>query len=417
MHLTDPLKLSEKETDMKLSVSEPCLSPSFREKSPDSKSDVIVFTAVSDLRQTRHPTRKKYKKPLKIKILPRIRHGRVREKTFLANGYPLVKRRKLNSEQTNYQVSPDEQKIFTPLEKDLRNVESPEKNVSSGRETQEGAKPKKFEFFQVGKDAEETKPDAPPVVKKFDYFEITDEKPLENTDKKKFKPKNNKRNEKAKKLEESFPKSEKHELRYSDDESERMRVEKVKTLKIPKKTSEAELKGCKFRKGNSLENIEEAEGEDSIKPFREEIEIEDFIVSKPDRDEILSGDGKGLEVLFPKPKKISGLVGKSESSTAVRLGFVLDSVYDLKSKKENVKEPRSDRIFKKRPRNGMILPEIVETRKEKGDKKNSIMSLVQIWKNKKEIAGNDCGDVIKTGIPAPKNLKLAPLDTRNPYQM
>lgn len=168
----------------------------------------------------------------------------------------------------------------------------------------------------------------------------------------------------------------------------------------------------------SLENIEEVDEEvekqsseeQLIPPVREDIEIEDFIISKPDTTNLLSKDGNGLDLLFPKTKRISETLTSADSITAVQLNFTTNSVVDLKCSRNVCQE--STRMLQKRLRKGSKLPPIKLANEEK--KENSMISLIELWKNKRDTSENEKLIKMKSNLP---NGKLAPLSNKNSFQM
>ncbi|KAK6629602.1 hypothetical protein RUM43_003419 [Polyplax serrata] len=180
---------------------------------------------------------------------------------------------------------------------------------------------------------------------------------------------------------------------------------------------------------SSLENIEEVDEEEeknvsdtmSQKDVRSDIEIEDFIKSKPDAKRILSKEDNCLDGLFPKPRKIIGTFTADESVTAVKLDYTANSVYDLKSKEErNLKEfcqlsNGSTRILQRRLKKGSRLPHIAVRNEEK--KENSMISLIEMWKTKRGNSDIACNDAYKTKGQLPKIGKLTPLSNKNSFQI
>lgn len=173
---------------------------------------------------------------------------------------------------------------------------------------------------------------------------------------------------------------------------------------------------------SSLENIEEVD-EDEEKSTEErkgsrgsDIEIEDFILSKPNTQKLLLKKENCLDQLFPKTRKISETITSGDSATAVQLGYTANSVYDLKSNEEkNISERINSRILKKRLKKGSHLPQIQMIKVKNEEKKeNSMLSLIELWKSKRGNLEGEKAYKLKTTLV---NGKLASLSNKNSFQM
>lgn len=466
LHEADPDKLTENETQMKLSVSEPCFSPSYIENTAvemanPPKLDIVVFTASPKVQHP--PPRKKRSKTSEMKPSPRI--YQVREKTFLAHGNPKIKRRKL-CEPESPEKNPREKikdwqiaanlhlKRYDDAEKEidqelceLKKIEhtSAVNNCKSNVESSP-TKFQKYEFFEVilpEKSKKKTKKGGNGTPQKYKVFEIsTDE--LKSLKSRSPCPINKKQAQEIRTEKISAELSEKTsnkcehrasdpsqldevkvakiELIYSDEESEEVRRKKQNLL-VESGVIETELKSAQetyrqmdqkendfqldLNQDNSLERIRESDEES----YRRNIEVEDFIITKPDSKNFSAKDEKCLESLFPKPREISSSVTNSNSTTAVKQSFVVDTVFDLRLPQFGAVNP--PRILKKRFQKDEFLPEISSVRSCRDKSENSMKSLVDIWKAKQENFGN-CVEVKAT---IPKSRRLTPLQHKNPMQM
>lgn len=427
LHVAELQTFTDADSNMKLSVSEPCFATNYPEtgavlRAMKGNSDIFVFDTPPKYSKKRTLPRKRNKvsRAKKVKELPRLLA--IREKTFLADDSPRMKRQKVEEKDPDRRskianikdyffghVSKirDEHREFLTTNKE--NFESQKKSRSPADKPADKGRVKKFEYFEIDKET---------------LFDVTAEK---STGSSRRKHPQSGGSAKSKDGQKASCKSKskcgndtvkKFTICYSDEEFELLRQKKEEGLhrQKPKESLDIDLaeitdepdlpsartgaraegtaasrsKSPETVKAKPLDNImEEEEHQGSTE---RSIEIEDFIVKRPNKSSIMKKGNACLEELFPKPPEMVPLQATA-STTAVPLTYVMNSLYDLKDE-ENVR----GRALKKRAEKGAaILPEIASI-KRKERKENSMSSLVQIWKDRKQMIQN--GTLYKSQMSA-----------------